>query len=119
MRPCRARKRWTAPTAIRWSGKTAPGPTATTGSAPRAPGPARATSPARFCESRATRPQVLQRDGASAAVYEEIAADVFATRDWILLFGFLVAAAFGFAYLVVLQIPFLLFAWCGSCWHPF
>ena len=65
-----------------------------------------------FCESRAPTPlpQVPQRDGASAAVYEEIAADVFATRDWILLFGFLVAAAFGFAYLVVLQIPFLLFA---------
>ena len=65
-----------------------------------------------FCESRAPTPlpQVPQRDGASAAVDEEIAADVFATRDWILLFGFLVAAAFGFAYLVVLQIPFLLFA---------
>ena len=65
-----------------------------------------------FCESSPPTPvpEVPQRDGTSNAVYEEIASDVFATKDYILLFGFLVAAAFGFAYLVLLQIPFLLFA---------
>lgn len=64
-----------------------------------------------FCDSPAPTlapGDVEQADAEESEVYEEIAGDVYTASQQILVFGFGVAAALGFAYLLLLQIPALL-----------